>query len=473
MKVHLHRASFLRTTAFRLALLYAVVFCASVLALFAFIYWTTTTLLDRQREQTIVAEMGGLTDEFATVGLSGLAEEIAARTRSDRVGASIYLLARPDLTPVVGNLSGWPKNATHEGPWMKFWVDRQLFGDPERHRVRALHVRLPGDYHVLVGQDIHAQDRFEATMIDVLIWSEAIALALGIGGGFLMSRNTLRRIEAINRVAEQVMRGRVKQRIPVTGGRGELDRLAANLNSMLDEIERLLASIRTVTTNIAHDLRSPLTRVKTRLEMALRADGSVEQRRDAIEQAVAESDQLLATFNALLSIADAEASAGHANLVPVDLEPLAQDVAELYQPLAEERGVSLVASLAGPTIVAGNRHLLFQAVANLVDNAVKHSPRGSRIDLAVRTLAEGPQIAVADNGPGIPEPDRGRVLERFVRLDASRTTPGSGLGLSLVAAIVRMHGAELRLEDNSPGLRAIIGFHPLPATAPAPEAKAA
>src|SRR5262245_33751899 len=263
MKVHLHRASFLRTTAFRLALLYAVVFCASVLALFAFIYWTTTTLLNRQREQTIVAEMGGLTDAFASVRLSGLAEEIAARTQSDRVGASIYLLARPDLTPVVGNLSGWPQDAAHEGPWMVFWVDRQLFGDPEPHRVRALHLLLSNGFHLLVGQDAYAQDRFEATMINVLIWSEAIALALGIGGGFLMSRRTLRRIEAINRVAEEVMRGQVKQRIPVSGGRDELDRLGANLNRMLDEIERLVASIRTVTTNIAHDLRSPLTRMKT------------------------------------------------------------------------------------------------------------------------------------------------------------------------------------------------------------------
>ena len=473
MRVHLHPARFLRTTAFRVALLYAAIFCASVLALFAFIYWTTTTLLNRQREQAIIAEMGGLTDAFAAMDLSGLASEILARTRPDRVGDNIYLLARPDMSPIVGNVSGWPENAQHEGPWLVFPVDRSLFGDPARHLVRALHVGLPGDYHLLVGQDTRAQERFEAVIVNVLIWSEAIALCLGIGGGFLMSRNMLRRIESINQVAERIMRGEVKQRIPVVGGRDELDRLAMNLNAMLDEIERLLASIRSVTTSIAHDLRSPLTRVKNHLEMALMAGGDARERRDMIEQAVAESDQLLATFNALLLIADAEASTGHANLVPIDLEPLAQDVAELYLPLAEERGVTLAAALTGPTVVAGNRHLLFQAIANLVDNAVKHSPRGGRIDLILRTVPEGPEITVADSGPGIPEADRRRVLERFVRLDASRTTPGSGLGLSLVAAIVRLHGAELRLGDNAPGLHATIRFRPMLAAVPTTAAKAA
>lgn len=459
-------ARFLRTTAFRLALLYAALFCASVLALFVFIYGTTSVLLDRQRERSIFGEAAGLTDTYGDRGLSGLAAEIIARTQPDRVGDNVYLLAAPDFRPLAGNLSGWPATAEREGPWLSFPIQRQLMGAREEHRAHALHVVLPGDYHLLVGQDTRAQERFESAVIDVLIWSVAITLCLGIGGGLVMSRNMLRRIEAINQVAERIMRGEVSQRISVGSGRDELDRLAANLNAMLDEIERLMTSIRSVTTGIAHDLRSPLTRLRNELEQARAAGGTPRERREMIEQAIGEADQLLATFNALLSIADAEASAGRASLVPLDLEPLARDVAELYQPLAEERGMSLETELAGPIRVSGNRHLLFQAVANLLDNAVKYAPSGSRIVLGLRAVPEGPEIWVADNGPGIPESERERVLERFVRLDSSRSTPGSGLGLSLVAAIVRLHGAALRLEDNNPGLRATIRFRPLPAEIP-------
>ena len=453
-------SQFFRTTTFRLALVYVGLFCASVAVLFAFIYATTAAVLDRQREQAIVADMGSLTDLYARSNLPTLADAILTRTQPDRVGDGVYLLADQELRPLAGNISGWPVQAQIEGPWYRFTIERALFGDPEPHLAVALHAELPGGQHLLVGKDTRAQERFQDAILEVFLWAMAITLVLGIGGGFIMSRNMLRRIEAINAGAEHVMHGEVKHRMPVSGSGDEFDRLAANLNAMLDEIERLMASVRQVTINIAHDLRSPLTRMKQRLEEATAESAGPERRREAVEQAVAETDQLLATFNAMLSIADAESGAGRTEMAPVDLEALAGDVAELYEPLVEEQGLVFETDISGPAAVTGNRHLLFQAIANLVDNAVKYGAGGGSIRLTLRPAGPlgGPELLVADRGPGIPASDRARVLDRFVRLDASRSTPGNGLGLSLVAAIIRLHGAKLELEDNEPGLRIAIRF---------------
>jgi signal transduction histidine kinase len=461
---------FFATTTFRLALVYAGLFCTSVLALFAFLYWTTTVLVDRQREQAVVADMTTLTDEFAEHGLNGLSNAIDARTEPDRVGNNIYLLADRALSPVTGNVSAWPRVVKREGPWISFPIT--IEGETVAHQARAVHVVLPGNYHLLVGQDTRIEQQFRNTIIRALGWSIAITLLLGIGGGFVMSRNMLRRIEAINKAAERIMRGEVRHRMPVGDSHDEFDRLATNLNQMLEEIEHLMGSMRTVTHNIAHDLRSPLTHMRSRLETALSA-GDPQVQREAIEQATADADQMLTTFNALLSIADTESGAGRSDMEPVDLAAVAQDVAELYEPLVEEGGMRLELSISGPQIVAGNRHLLFQALTNLIDNAVKYARGGKRISVTVGAADGAPQISVADDGPGIPEADRGRVLERFVRLDASRSTPGNGLGLSLVAAVARLHGATLALDDNRPGLRVTLRFDPVRARALPPPAKAA
>jgi signal transduction histidine kinase len=461
--VRLHR--FFRTTTFRLALLYAVLFSASSLVLFAFIYGTTSVLIAREREESIAANMASLQDHYAATGLRGLAAAILARAQPNRVGDNIYLLTDPRFRPIAGNGTGWPPFVEQDGPWLTFPIERQLLGDPEVYLAKALHAVLPGGYHLLVGQDMRTQERFRRAIVEALIWSVAITLCLGLVVGLVMSRNTLRRIESINSAAERIMRGEFKHRIPGRArgraGGDEFDRLAENLNAMLDEIDRLMGSMRTVTHNIAHDLRSPLTRVRNRLESALAGMDESDPRRETVEQAVAEADQLLATFNALLSIADAEAGAGRGDMVPLDLEAVARDVAELYEPLVEERGLSLETRLLGQALVPGNRQLLFQAIANLIDNAVKYAGPGRRISLAVEPGDGRPELVVADNGPGIPASDRARVLERFVRLDPSRSTPGSGLGLSLVAAIARLHNAALSLEDNHPGLKVRIRF-PMP-----------
>jgi signal transduction histidine kinase len=456
---------FLRTTAFRLALIYAGIFSLSVILLFLFIFWTTSVLVDRQRQQAIIADLNDLRDEFSSLGLAGLLDSVIDRSRPDRVGNGVYLLTNPDFAPMAGNLSAWPKAPIQQGLWLRFPIEARRFGDQEGERsvAEGLAAQLPGGYHVLVGQNTAPQRRMQSAIIQALFWSLAATVCLGLAGGLLLSRNMIRRIEAINRSAERIMRGEVMHRMPVGQSNDEFDRLSENLNRMLEEIERLVGGIRAVTDNIAHDLRSPLTRLKSRLEIAMNAADDPSERSAAIEQAIQEADQLLATFGALLSIADAEAGARRADMTSVDLGSVVQDVVELYRPLAEERGASLDLNLHGNATAQGNRQLLFQAVANLIDNAVKYGAQGQRIAVDVSD-GPAPTIAVADFGLGIPAEERGHVLERFVRLDTSRTTPGSGLGLSLVAAIAHQHGATLELtdtrppDDQSPGLTAILRF---------------
>jgi len=452
--------SFLKTTTFRLALLYAGLFCASFVGIFAVVYWTTDTLATRERQRVIRADVESLRGVYETEGLKGLGTALLERTGPGLAGDSLYILATPDFSPIAGNAKSWPANAEPDGPWMTFGIDRSEFGDPEPHRAQALHVvLLPDGFNLLVGRDMRAQERFQEALASAFFAALVVIVALGVVEGLVMSRAILGRIDAINQGAERIMRGGVKHRMPVRGRHDEFDRLSENLNRMLDEIERLLGSIRAVTNNIAHDLRSPLSRLRNRLETAL-AEHDSARRHETIEHAIAEADELLATFNALLSIADAEAGTSRGNLLPVDLVALSHDVAELYEPLVEEQGLVLEKSIAGPATVSGNRQLLFQAIGNLIDNATKYGAAGGRVSLTVQNGNGGPEVVVADRGPGIPAADRERVLERFVRLDSSRTTPGNGLGLSLVAAIARLHNAVLNLDDNGPGLKVTLRFQP-------------
>ena len=451
--------SFLRTTTFRLALLYAGVFCISFVAVFVVIYWTADTLATRERREAIQADMEGLRGAFVSGGVDGVAAAIELRVKPGQVSQGIYYMFSPLTKRNAGNITGWPANPEMDGPWMRFQVGFEEFGSSEKHIIEALPAALPLEYRLLVGRDTYTQLRFQSAITRAFLASLAVMLAIGVVGGLVMSRTILRRIDSINQAAERIMRAGVKHRMPVRGRDDEFDRLAENLNRMLDEIERLLGSIRAVTNNIAHDLRSPLSRLRNRLEAAL-ADHDTERRHETIERAIAETDSMLATFNALLSIADAEAGTSRGNLLPVDLVALGHDVAELYEPLVEEQGLVFETSLDGPATVSGNRQLLFQAIGNLIDNATKYGAGGGRVSLAVHNGAGGPEVVVADRGPGIPESDRARVLERFVRLDSSRSTPGNGLGLSLVAAIARLHDAALKLDDNAPGLRVTLRFKP-------------
>lgn len=459
----------LRTPTFRLAALYLALFFVSALALLAFVYFSTAGVIERQLDATIEAEVGGLAEQYEQRGLAGLVQVIRERSAANRSRESVYLLTDPLLEPLAGNLSGWPQAQTRDRGWIGFPIATTVNGKTEVHRARALGFVLAGRFRLLVGRDMQVRDHFLAGMTRSLAWAVAITLALGLAGGLIMSRNMLRRLESINRTTRRIIDGALGERVPVGGGGDEFDRLADNLNRMLDRIERLMAGMREVTDNVAHDLRSPLARLKTRLEVMLLEPPDATRLREAVSETITEADRMLATFNALLSIAEIEAGADAA--APVDLSRLAEDAAELYAPAAEDAGLRFEAAVDPEVTLAGHRQLLNQALANLLDNAIKYTPAGGLIRLALTREAGQPTLTVADSGPGIPAEARDKVLERYVRLDDSRTTPGSGLGLSLVAAVANRHGARLALADNHPGLAVTLTFaapsEPGPATAPA------
>jgi signal transduction histidine kinase len=453
--------SFLTTSTFRLSMLYAALFSLSVLVLGSFVYGAVDLLVERQREQTVRAEFEGLAGELRSRGLSGLIRAIQSRLSPGRVGDGIYLLIDGLGQPLAGNLTGWPARVERDGSWLVFPIEQRGVDRARVNQVYALEFLLPGGFRMLVGQNTHSSAKVLDTILDAFLLGVVAMLLLAIGGGLLFSRRLLNRVEAINRGAERVRQGDVGYRMPVGRGDDEFDRLGANLNAMLDEIERLMKAIRAVTDNIAHDLRSPLTRLRNRLEAIDGDNAEPAAQRQAIRSAIDEADQVLETFRALLSIADAESGAALSGRERVELAAIATDVAELYEPVAEEQGRAIDRRIVGVGAVSGSRQLLFQVTANLLDNAVKYG-RGA-IGVAIEEDGDVVRLIVGDHGPGIAPEDRERVLERFVRLDASRSTPGTGLGLSLVAAIARLHGGTLTLEDNLPGLRAVVS---LPAARP-------
>lgn len=447
-----------RTTAFRQALAYVALFGAAVLILLGVIYWSTLTVVDRQTTENIDAEIRGLAEQYRDEGLSQLVEILTERSGSVGSKNNVYLLADPAFSHITGNLADWPADAKDAPGWVDLELQAIDGGKSSTHQVRARTFVLPGDYRLLVGRDMREQARLREIVLEALAWVMAGTVVLGLAGGFLMSRNMLRRVDGMSAAAHRIMRGDLSQRVPTNESGDEFDRLAKALNEMLDQIEQLMTAMRAVTDSLGHDLRSPLTRLKGRIEMTLRGKPDESAYRKTLDQAIADTDAILGTFNALMSVAMAEAGVGRAEMTDVDIVEIARDALELYEPLAEEKGQRLSFVAEGPAIVRGQRQLLAQAVANLLDNAVKYSPAASPVGLDVKKDADRIYLRVFDNGPGVLAKDRDRVLGRFVRLDASRSTPGSGLGLSLVAAVAKLHGAALSLEDNTPGLRVTIAF---------------
>jgi signal transduction histidine kinase len=444
-----------RTQAFRLAALYLFLFAGSVLALFAFIYWSTADFAEQQAEATVRAEIDGLREQYRHGGMPALIRVIAERSTGERGNAMLYLLANPLLEPVAGNLSAWPPVEESGKGWIIFPVELRRGEHREEHTARGAMFVVPGGFRLLVARDLGDANAFRTRIGRTLLYAGMLTLALGIAGGILISRNMLRRVEAVSETAGRIIRGDLTQRVPVAGTGDEFDALARTLNAMLDQIERLMVGMRQVSDNIAHDLRTPLARLRTRLEVALLEAPDAARYGDVMRETIAEAEALLSTFNALLSIAEAEAGAHRDELAEIDLSEVARSVAELYEPLAEEGGGQLLVSAAEPVRVRGDRHLLAQAAANLLDNALKYAP-GAPVQLCTEAHAGEAILAVGDRGPGIPHEQRDSVFDRFVRLEASRSTPGKGLGLSLVRAVAHLHGGAVRLEDNGPGLRAVL-----------------
>lgn len=448
------RIKLLRTSTFRLAALYLILFAVSVAALLGYVYWNTAVLLERQTDDTIRAEVQALADQYRIRGLRGIIDTIRRRSADD--SGSVYLLTDSAGTRIAGNITAMPKFPEDDSNWIEFPLEVERGMNQERHIARAFHTDLEGEFELVVGRDVAALRQFASIIRTTILYALVIALVLGLGGGLLMSRNFLRRVDAITEASRTIMAGNMAGRMPVHGSNDELDRLALALNAMLDQIESLMAAMKEVSSNVAHDLRTPLTRIKAGVEAALRS-GSQGDYRAALECTVDESDRLLVTFNALLSIARAEAGQARSGLVPLDASTIVADVVELYAPLAEEEGGTLVCDTPAGLHVLGDRQLLSQALTNLIDNALKYGARkGDTPKISVRGWIEDDKVIVAvrDHGEGVPVEDRNRVTERFVRLDSSRSQPGNGLGLSLVSGVMKLHKGTLLLEDNHPGLAA-------------------
>lgn len=455
--VHLNNT--LRSSTFRLALIYMALFGGSVLLLLTYIYWSTASYMAQQADVTIETEIAGLAERYRTDGIEGLSDSIEKRISRKPGGSSIFLLAGSDFRPLLSNISRWPQVQPTADGWIDFNLEAEGWPAAEVHRARARIFQLRGGYQLLVGRDIHELEQTRQLIARTLFWGVMITLVLGLIGGVMMTRTLVRRIEAINQTGREIMSGDLSRRIPTNHSGDDFDQLAGNLNAMLDRIESLMEEVRRISDNIAHDLKTPLSRLKNSLEL-LRADDAAdpEQRTDLIEQSLAEADGLLSTFNALLRIARVESGERRAAFVEVVLELLLQDLVEFYQPLAEERRQKLTLHIDARARVSGDRDLLFQAFANLLDNAIKYTPLQGRIELSLKQRNGYPCVTIADSGPGIPVHERKNVLRRFYRLEQSRALPGNGLGLSLVYAVAKLHDCELSMESNSPGLRVVMAF---------------
>ncbi|MEM8769443.1 MAG: HAMP domain-containing sensor histidine kinase, partial [Pseudomonadota bacterium] len=445
----------LRSSTLRLALLYMVLFAGSVLMLLGFIYWSTVRFMSQQVDTTIETEIVGLAEQYRARGLNGLVRTINERMERNPGGSSIYLFAAADLRRLAGNLNVWPGVEADAEGWLDFEVDNPESG-LEDVSARARTFTLQGNFRLLVGRDVRELQATTALIERALLGGLAFTIALALFVGFTLTRTTLRRLEDINDTSREIMAGDLSRRVVTRGTSDEFDQLAGNLNAMLDEIERLMSGIRHMSDNIAHDLRTPLTRLRQRLESLDEPTLCPTERKERIDRSITDADQLLDTFSALLRIARFDAGGYRLQTQQLNAGAMLADAAELYEAIAEDRGLTLaVHQPIAPVFFTVDRDLVFQALTNLLDNALKYTPAGGHVDLGTG-LANGEAfLSVADSGPGIPEDEREKVTRRFYRVEASRTTAGSGLGLSLVAAVAAIHQGSLRLEDNQPGLKAV------------------
>lgn len=451
-----------RTTPFRLTLLFLALFASAASAFLAYIYVATAGEATRRTDQEITREMNSLVAAYRRAGLDAVNQSLIERAASER--PFLYLLMNKDQKRISGSIEESPvDNFNGAAKWTSFSVtDQDAQGHTVRHPARGLQERLRGGEMLFVGADIGADEAYVNNVTRALQGGGALFVLLGLAGGVLMSRNVTRSMVGLTEVVDAVRNGDLGARAQVRGTRDEFDELAAGVNEMLDRLERSMAGHRHAGDAIAHDLRSPLTRLRARLEVAyLDVEAGKGDPTQALAQALEDTDGVLKTFAAVLSIARLQAAGTAPDPVLFDPAELAANIAELYEPLCEDKGIDFDAEFAKDLQARGNREFLAQALANILDNAVKYTPQGGAIMLRVRRRSSGEiEFSVTDTGPGVPDADRERVVERFVRLENSRNEPGAGLGLSLVAAVAEAHGGRLELAEGpgkvgemGPGLR--------------------
>jgi signal transduction histidine kinase len=455
----------IRTTAFRLTLVYLFLFALFAASLLGYFAWNTRRMITEEITQTVNAETSEINEIYGRRGLRGLV--LAIEYRALRPGANLYLVTTPTGQAIAGNVGSLAPGVMATPGWSETAYRRIEDADDRDHRALVRVTELSNGFRLLIGRDLAERRRLFTIVAKAAQWSILIVVVLGLGGGVFVARRVLTRIDAMTGTAQRIMTGDLSERLPVGRSGDELDRLAENLNAMLERIEALMAGLKEVSDNIAHDLKTPLTRLRNRAEEALARAGTEADYRAALERTIEESDGLIRTFNALLMIARAESGQARGNMDDFDAAEVAAGIHELYEPLAEDNGISLQVKTASSPL-HGNRELISQALANLVENAIKYGkPVVRPIDpeavaatkeILIEARREGDAVllSVTDHGPGIPEADRKHAVERFVRLEASRTLPGSGLGLSLASAVATLHGGELRLGEAHPGLVATL-----------------
>lgn len=450
-----------RTTAFKLSAVYLVIFVVFAIFILGYLAWNTRRLLDAQITETIETEINSLAEQYRQGGERRLI--VAMERRGRQSGSFIYLLVDPKGDSVTGNAILRVPALDQRPGWIEVgfnWPDEP---DVVQRQSKLRVFLLPSGLRLFVGRDLEERARLGEVIRRARGWSLFMVLLLGGFGAWFVTRHVLSRVDAIAASSARIMGGTLSERLPITNVDDEFDRLSLHLNLMLDRMSELMTGLRELSDNVAHDLRTPLTRLRNGAEESLRRATTLEEAREGLERSIEESDHLIRIFDALLMIARAETGDLATSLQDIELGEIVSGIAELYEPLAEEAGMPLKVETEAGLRVKANRELLGQALSNLIDNALKYgrNPAGvasenAEIMLSVRRVGEAIEIAVADHGAGIPEADRERVVERFVRLDESRAKPGFGLGLSLVAAVARLHGGLLRLEDNVPGLRAVL-----------------
>jgi signal transduction histidine kinase len=450
------------TTAFKLTLAYLTIFAVFAAFLLGYFAWNTRRLITEQITRTVDAEIIGLSEQYNQGGIRRLVLIIDSRAR--RPGSSLYLVTTFAGDGLAGNVGSLGEGVMDRPGWTETVYRRLDEAEGAEHHALVRVFQLPGGFRLLVGRDLEERERLYDIILAAGQWSIALVIVLGLAGGFFVARRVLQRVDAMTETSRTIMAGDLSGRLPTAGSEDELDRLAVNLNAMLERIEALMRGFKEVSDNIAHDLKTPLTRMRNRAEEALRSGKNEAELRAALEATIEESDDLIRTFNALLMIARAEAGQASTPMEGFDAAEIARGVVELYDPLAEEKGLALKVDAETGVRARGSPELVTQALANLVDNAIKYAGPGraaaqdgsTEIEVAARADGDHILLAVADHGPGIPAADRSYVVERFARLEQSRSEPGSGLGLSLALAVARLHGGELRLEDNAPGLKATL-----------------
>jgi signal transduction histidine kinase len=458
-----------RTSTVRLTATFILIFSLFAILLLAFITWQSSVQIQRQQANDIDREVAVLQRIEQRQGIRALAFAVERVSRAP--GPGVYYLGTAAGEYLLGNVSDVPVDVLMEPGTYSFDYERASpladapgpadNAGPRRSGYAVVRsVQLSNGMRLVVGRDVVERRGFSAIIVQSFMFGVLGIIVFSILAGIVTAQRVLRRIDTIRDTSTKIMSGNLSERVPVTRRNDEFDGLATNLNAMLDRIEQLLQGLKEVTDNVAHDLKTPLTRLRNQAEAALREGASEETRERALETTIAESDRLIQTFNALLMIARAQAGAPSGAFTEVDVSAVVADVAELYGPLAEDEGIAVHTDIAEGLVMRGNRELIGQAMVNLLENAIKYAkPAGGqagRIDVTLQHVGERVRIVVADSGPGIPEADRRRVIERFVRLEKSRSEPGSGLGLSLVDAVAILHGGAFHIEDNHPGVRAIM-----------------